>query len=73
VGVSVAISATISSTSRIVALLKTVGSGAHVPVSCAALDTDRVNGSPGSFKLSALDSGGNIDSAANCTYDWIIL
>lgn len=71
-GVSPAIAATITASSKIVGFLKTP-SGGSLTVKFAALGTDRVVGAPGSFKLSALDAAGAVNAADGSALDWLVV
>ncbi len=73
-GVSAAIAAPISANSVIVCTLKTPNTDA-LTVKYAALGADRVNGAPGSFKISALDAtgGGAINALDVSTLDWRVI
>jgi len=68
-GVSPAIVATITATSRIGFALKNPANGA-LTVKFAALDADRVVGAPGSFKVTALVAAGTINVADTSDMDW---
>lgn len=70
-GKTAAIPAFITPTTRIIVCLKTP-SGDALTVKYAAIDADRVNGAPGSFKISALAAagGGAINGVDVSTIDW---
>lgn len=70
-GVTAAIAANISANSRIVALLKNPNTTA-LTTDYAALAADRVNGSPGSFKLTALVAAGTINVNDISDLDWLV-
>ncbi len=74
-GVSPAITANISANSRIVWGLKTPNTNALSVLGYAALGTDRTNGTPGSFKISAQSAtgGGAINTADVSTLDWWVI
>ena len=73
-GVSGAIAANISATSRIVVSLKTPVSDA-LTVKYSALGSGRTNGTPGSFVISALNAtgGGAVNTNDTSTIDWVVL
>ena len=73
-GVTAAIAATISATSRIVGFVKTSAPGAgSLTVQYAALPGNRVVGEPGSFKLTALIAAGTINVLDTSNLDWFVL
>lgn len=73
-GISAAISANITATSRIFAFPKTfAGAGLATTTSYGALATDRVNGAPGSFKLTATDNTGAAVANNTSTLDWLVI
>ena len=71
-GVSAAIPARITATSRIV-VTKAVRSGDIGTVDYCALDADRVVGAPGSFKVTALDVAGAIQVGDDSSLDYVII
>jgi hypothetical protein len=66
----------IANTSRIIPAQKIAANdgGASPTVRYAALTGDRVNGNPGSFKISALTNvgGGDVNVADTSTIDWVL-
>lgn len=71
-GKTLAIPAFITANSRILVTLKTPVGDAATAKGYAALSGDRVNGNPGSFKISALTAvgGGDVNAADASTVDW---
>ena len=72
-GVSAAIAANVSATSRIIGFLKASSPGSgNLTVGFAALAAGRINGTPGSFTITALIAAGTINVLDNSTLDWVL-
>lgn len=71
-GVSPAVSTTIAAGSRIFASVATPNTTA-LTVQYSARPADRVNGSPGSFKISALKADGTVDTANVSAVEFVVI
>lgn len=73
-GVSPAIAAVITASSRIFGFVKVMTPGAgNLTVEYGALAADRAIGSPGSFKITALLAAGTINNVDVSSIDWLVV
>jgi len=70
-GISPLIVANITPTSRIVCTVKDPA-GVNLTASYGALASSRVNGTPGSFRITAMLAAGTINILDGSTVDWLI-